>query len=100
MKLVNCQATYRPGLAKWLWVPALASMAACDSPLLREAKNAESEGRTISNEMMTQLYPKSFRPGEPPYLERDFEAGADFICDEIKLKLERDVCSESQIDWR
>ena len=99
MKLSNYHLEVRRH-ARWLWFPAFALLLACDSSLVREAKNAESKGRTISNDMMKQLYPSSFRPGEPPYLERDFEAGADFICDEIELKLERDVCSEAQIKWR
>ena len=100
MTLFTRAATRRLRLARWTWVPLLALAAACDSSLLREAKVAESKGRTISNEMMLGMYPQSFRPGEPQYLERDFEAGADFICDEIKLKLERDVCAEPQINWR
>jgi hypothetical protein len=73
--------------AKWLCIPALLLTAACN-------------GEVISNEMMLRMYPQSFRPGDPPYLERDFEAGADFICDEIKLKHKRDLCSEPEINWR
>lgn len=92
--------TRRVTARKWMWLPALALTAACDSSLVREAKQAERDGRIISNELMSGMYPKSFRPGRPPYLERDFEAGADFICDEIKIKLERDICSEPQINWR
>lgn len=98
--MMEHRPTYGPRLAHWLSVPALAFLVGCDSSLVREAKNAESDGRTISNDVMKQLYPSSFRPGEPAYLERDFEAGADFICDEIKIKLRRDVCSEEQINWR
>lgn len=59
-----------------------------------------SEQQFISNELMTSMYPASFRPGNPPYLERDFEAGANFICDEIKIKRGQDLCSEPDINWR
>jgi len=46
------------------------------------------------------MYPNSFSPADPPDLERDFEAGADFICDEIKQKRGKDLCSEADINWR
>jgi hypothetical protein len=72
--------------------------AAC-SDLVREAMDAEADGRVINNEIMSTMYPSSFRSGNPQYLERDFEAGADFICDEIEIKYKRDVCSED-INWR
>lgn len=85
---------------KWLWLSALAITAACDSSVIREAKQAENEGRVISNELMSEMYPQSFRPGFPRYLERDFEAGADFICDDIRNKYQRDICSEPEINWR
>lgn len=71
-----------------------------DSSIVKEAKKAEREGRVISNELMAEMYPSSFRDGTPPYLERDFEAGADFICDEIERKYKRDICAESDIGWR
>lgn len=77
-----------------------AILAACDSAVIKEAREAESDGRVISNELMTETYPKSFRPGHPKYLERDFEAGANFICDEIKIQYRRDVCAEPEINWR
>lgn len=79
---------------------ALLTTAACDSPIVEEAKAAEDDGRIINNETMTALYPSTFRTGHPPYLERDFEAGADFICDEIMNKHGRDICSEPEINWR
>lgn len=85
---------------KWLLIPPLALIASCDSSLISEAKRAERDERVVSNEMMTAMYPKSFRPGSPQYLERDFEAGADFICDQIKVEYERDICSEKPINWR
>lgn len=76
------------------------SLCGCGQGVVTEALKAEREGRIINNEMMAETYPSSFRPGEPPYLERDFEAGADFICDEIKKKRKRDVCAEADINWR
>jgi len=60
----------------------------CDSPSV------------ISNESMQEMYPDTFHSGHPPYLERDFEAGADFICDEVKNEIGRDLCSEPSINWR
>lgn len=58
------------------------------------------DGAVVNNEAMVAMYPSTFRPGSPAYLERDFEAGADFICDEIKVKYQRDICSEPDINWR
>lgn len=83
-----------------LIVGAICLTAACDSELVREAKRAEDAERVISNEMMQATYPESFRPGSPLYLERDFEAGVDFICDEIKIKKKHDVCADPDINWR
>jgi hypothetical protein len=74
--------------------------AGCESRIEREAREAEEDGRVINNPMMSGTYPKSFKPGDPPYLERDFEAGVDFICDEINLKRGRDICSDEDINWR
>ena len=74
-------------------------VASC-SDVGQEATQAESEGRIISNEMMQVMYPETFKKGEPPYLERDFEAGADFICDEIEREFSRDVCADEPIKWR
>ncbi|RJY08285.1 hypothetical protein D6201_01955 [Aurantiacibacter aquimixticola] len=82
-----------------LLLASLALLPAC-SDLQNEAREAESDGRVISNETMAAMYPESFRPGHPQYLERDFEAGADFICDELELKHGRDLCSEPEINWR
>ena len=76
-----------------------AVLVAC-SPIVQEARKAEREERIISNEMMLKTYPKSFRPGSPKYLERDFEAGADFICDEFENKYKKDFCAEPDINWR
>lgn len=83
-----------------LALPLLVATAACDSPVVREAKEAEGDGRVISNEIMAGMYPRTFRSGNPPYLERDFEAGADFICDQIRDKYDRDICSEPEVGWR
>ena len=71
-----------------------------NSALVKEAKLAEKTGRTISNEIMQQLYPQSFEMGYPKYLERDFEAGADFICDELLVKSGQDICADDAINWR
>ena len=72
----------------------------CTDGIVAEAVTAEREGRIINNQMMSSIYPNSFSPADPPYLERDFEAGADFICDEIKQKRGRDICSDEDINWR
>ena len=72
----------------------------CTSPLVDEAKKAERDGRVINNEVMLAMYPASFKSGKPQYLERDFEAGADFICTEIEAKYNRDICSDPKINWR
>ncbi len=85
---------------QWLCFAALLLLSACDSAIIQEAQRAEDEGNVISNEAMEAMYPQSFRSGSPVYLERDFEAGADLICDEIKAKYDRDICSEPEIHWR
>ena len=72
----------------------------CSDGVVAEAVKAEREGRIINNQMMSSMHPNSFSPADPPYLERDFEAGADFICDEIKQKRGKDLCSEADINWR
>lgn len=79
---------------------SLALLCGCGQGVLTEAATAQNEGRIINNEMMAATYPGTFRPGKPPYLERDFEAGADFICDEIKLKRGKDICADTDIKWR
>lgn len=83
-----------------LCVSAAMLIASCQSSIVDEATRAESDGRVINNEIMAQMYPRSFRPGSPPYLERDFEAGADFICDQIKIEYKDDICADSKINWR
>ncbi len=57
-------------------------------------------GERISNDLMAETYPTSFKAGKPAYLERDFEAGANFICDEIKQKRKHDFCADPDINWR
>jgi hypothetical protein len=74
--------------------------AGCDSALVTEAREAERDQRVISNDLMLAAYPEAFRKGAPEYLERDFEAGADLICDQIELKYKRDICAEPEINWR
>ncbi len=71
-----------------------------ESQLVREASSAERDGRTINNQMMPIFYPKTYRTGNPQYLERDFEAGADLICDEIESRFYKDMCSKDGIGWR
>lgn len=91
----------RPAPArKLLWLPLLLTIAGCGSAVVDEARRAEKEGEVVSNEAMQAMYPESFRPGSPAYLERDFEAGADFICDEIRARRGEDICSEPDIHWR
>ena len=68
--------------------------------MVEAAKEAEQQGAIIDNDMMSQMYPETFEPGRPEYLERDFEAGADFICDEVSRKYGRDVCADPDINWR
>lgn len=98
--MVHLEESRWKRIGKWLCIPASFVIAGCDSPIIHEAKKAESEGRIINNEAMRAMYPASFRAGSPQYLERDFEAGAEFICDEIKVKYKRDICSEERMNWR
>ena len=86
-----------------LCIPLLTLTTACgvsDSSIIREAKEAEKEDRIINNELMYEMYPKSFRKGNPQYLERDFEAGVNFMCDEFRVQYKRDICAEPEIHWR
>ena len=89
---------------KWLLciflLPLIAACGVTDSSIVREARQAEEEGRIIDNEMMLSVYPKSYRKGHPKYLERDFEAGANFMCDEFRAQYGKDVCAEPEIKWR
>lgn len=78
---------------------AAIALSGCDD-VTSEARRASSEGRVINNNVMMQLYPETFVAGTPSYLERDFEAGANFICDELKMKRGRDICADSDINWR
>ncbi len=83
-----------------LLIPSLLLLTGCSSPVVTEAKRAEEDGQVISNDLMKQWYPNTYKPGTPSYLERDFEAGADLICDQILYEYKRDICSESKIHWR
>ncbi|CAN1544776.1 hypothetical protein MCEMIH15_01910 [Caulobacteraceae bacterium] len=89
---------------KWrICISLLPLITACgdtDSSVVREARLAEAEGRIIDNELMLSMYPKSFRKGHPKYLERDFEAGVNFMCDEFRAQYGKDVCAEPEIHWR
>ena len=97
--------TVQPSSAtRWLLcitlLPLIAACGATESSIVREARQAEEEGRIIDNEMMLYVYPKSFRKGHPHYLERDFEAGVNFMCDEFRAQYGKDVCAEPEIHWR
>lgn len=89
--------------SRMIWIAVLViptTVTGCGNGVVTEARKAEREGRIINNEVMGSMYRSSFRRGDPPYLERDFEAGADFICDEIKQKRGKDLCSDEDINWR
>lgn len=76
------------------------TLTSCGQSVVTEATQASIEGRVIDNDIMRVTYPNSFKSGSPPYLERDFEAGADFICDEMQIELGYDICSSAEINWR
>src|SRR3546814_10112145 len=82
----------------WICVPLLLIASGWESPVVNKAKDAVNRDEIIDNQIMSEMYPQSFRPGTPQYIERDFEAGANFICDEIKAKQKRDICAESEIN--
>ncbi|GAO79034.1 hypothetical protein [Sphingopyxis sp. C-1] len=84
--IANQRASRRTPPILRLCIPLLLLTSACDSAIVDEAQRAEDEGAVVNNGAMEAMYPETFRPGSPAYLERDFEAGADFICDEIKAK--------------
>lgn len=94
------RARFDTGALLLIGVTLIVGVTACDSQLIREAKEAEDKGATIDNDVMAAMFPQAFRRGDPAYLERDFEAGADFICAQIKTKHKRDLCSEPEIDWK
>lgn len=87
-------------VSRVLLTTLLAVLGGCGKGVMTEAVKAEWDGRIINNEVMGQTYPSTFKRSNPPYLERDFEAGADFICNEIKLKRGKDICSDPDINWR
>lgn len=89
--------------SRMIWIAVIVipiTVTGCGDGVVAEARKAEQEGRIINNEVMGSMYPSSFRRGDPPYLERDFEAGADFICDEIMRKQGKDLCAEVDVNWR
>lgn len=98
--IANERASRRTPSILWRCIPVLLLTSACDSAIVDEAQRAEDEGAVVNNGAMEAMYPETFRLGSPAYLERDFEAGAPFICDEIKAKHKRDICSEPEINWR
>lgn len=87
-------------LQRLLACALLAGPVVACSEVAIEAQKTKDDGRVVSNEAMVSMYPETYKPGEPQYLERDFEAGADFICDEIELKRGEDVCAADDIGWR
>jgi hypothetical protein len=88
-------------VVSWIAITMISmTVIGCSDGVVAEAVTADREGRIINNQMMSSMYPNSFSPADPPYLERDFEAGANFICDEIKQKRGKDLCSEADINWR
>src|SRR3546814_20878000 len=80
----------------WICVPLLLIASGCESPVVNKAKDAVNRDEIIDNQIMSEMYPQSFRPGTPQYIERDFEAGANFICDETKAKKNRDISTEER----
>jgi len=85
---------------RFIIVCAAACLGGCDEGVVVEAAKASREGRVINNDLMAGWYPTSFIAGNPPYLERDYEAGVNFICDEIKQKRKHDFCADPDINWR
>src|SRR3546814_19751763 len=84
----------------WICVPLLLIASGCESPVVNKAKDAVNRDEIIGNQIMSEMYPQSFRPGTPQYIERDFEAGAHFICDAINAKQKRDNYAESALNHR
>src|SRR3546814_16542696 len=65
-------------------------------PLALVVSSCGERDEVISNELMAEMYPETFRPGDPPYSEREFASGADFICEEIKAAYKRDLRTEER----
>ena len=71
------------------------------SPVAKFAQQEAKEGRLILNEgwLVSEEEKLAFKPATPQYLERDFEAGADYICDQFLIKTKEDFC-HTIIKWR
>lgn len=71
-----------------------------NNPVVQKCINAVKEKELISNDTMAIMYPHTYHKASPQYLEIDFEAGADFICDTIQYHYKTDICSTKEIHWR
>src|SRR3546814_9170414 len=69
--------TRRARPAIWLFVPLFLLTYASDSAIVEEAGRAEDDGAVVNYEAMVAMYPRTFRPGSPADLQRDFEPGPD-----------------------
>src|SRR3546814_19244315 len=79
----------------WICVPLLLIASGCESPVVNKAKDAVNRDEIIDNQIMSEMYTQSFRPGPPQYIERDFEAGANFNGPGIKTNQTRTICADS-----
>lgn len=71
------------------------------TPNAKFAQEEAKKGNILVNSgwFFTNESEKAFKPATPQYLERDFEAGANYICDYLQLKTGEDFC-HSIINWR
>src|SRR3546814_15021260 len=47
----------------WICVPLLLIASGCESPVVNKAKDAVNRDEIIDNQIMSEMYPQSFRPG-------------------------------------
>lgn len=81
---------------------ATVSVAGCalnSNPIVEQCAMSVKHGNVISNELMLSMYPHTYKVGTPQYIERDYEAGANFICATIKHEYGRDLCAEEKVHW-
>ena len=71
------------------------------SPVAKFAQQEADNDRLILNEgwLFSEEERLAFKPAIPQYLERDFEAGANYICDLFLIKTNKDFC-HTIIKWR
>ena len=69
------------------------------NPIVEQCAMSVKQGNIINNQLMLSMYPYAYKVGVPEYIERDFEAGANFICAAIKFAYGRDLCAEEPIHW-